>query len=264
MAPPPARLTRPGVRAVVAAMALALTTAACGAGTAARARLGSDEQAVVTSFYPLQFATQQITGGAVPVSVLTKPGAEPHDLELAPQDIARMSRGEARRLRRRLPAGRRRRHCRGPADSGARRRGRGPPVPHPRRGVRTGGRDRTAARRPWPRGQRPALLARPPALRGRRPGHRRASGEGRPGPRGDIREEHGDLRRQAHDARRRAPVRPRVRAARRSSSPATPPSATSPQRYGLQQHGITGISPDAEPSAVAGSSRSPTSSGAMG
>ena len=43
--------------------------------------------AVVTSFYPLQFATQQITGSALPVTVLTKPGAEPHDLELAPQDV---------------------------------------------------------------------------------------------------------------------------------------------------------------------------------
>jgi zinc transport system substrate-binding protein len=90
MAPPPARLTRPGVGAVVAAMALALTTAACGTGASSGS--GSDEQAVVTSFYPLQFATQQITGGAVPVSVLTKPGTEPHDLELAPQDVARMSR----------------------------------------------------------------------------------------------------------------------------------------------------------------------------
>lgn len=46
---------------------------------------------VVTSFYPIQFATQQITGGAVPVSVLTKPGAEPHDLELSPQDIGGMT-----------------------------------------------------------------------------------------------------------------------------------------------------------------------------
>jgi zinc transport system substrate-binding protein len=45
----------------------------------------------VTSFYPIQFATQQITGGRLPVSVLTKPGAEPHDLELAPQDISAMT-----------------------------------------------------------------------------------------------------------------------------------------------------------------------------
>lgn len=75
--------------------ALVLGSAACGAASSSRAGSGSSapsEQAVVTSFYPLQFAVEQITAGAVPVTVLTKPGTEPHDLELAPQDIARMSR----------------------------------------------------------------------------------------------------------------------------------------------------------------------------
>jgi zinc transport system substrate-binding protein len=43
---------------------------------------------VVTSFYPIQFVTQQIAGTGLPVTALTKPGAEPHDLELAPQDVA--------------------------------------------------------------------------------------------------------------------------------------------------------------------------------
>lgn len=80
-APPPRRV----LSAVVAATALALTTAACGSGSDSGS--GSAAGAVVTSFYPIQFATQQITGGALPVTVLTKPGAEPHDLELAPQDI---------------------------------------------------------------------------------------------------------------------------------------------------------------------------------
>ena len=45
----------------------------------------------MTSFYPIQFATEQITGSALPVTALTKPGAEPHDLELAPQDVAGMT-----------------------------------------------------------------------------------------------------------------------------------------------------------------------------
>lgn len=83
---PHARLRRGALPALVAAVVLVLTTAACGSGSGSAA-----ESAVVTSFYPLQFAVQQITGGAVPVTVLTKPGTEPHDLELAPQDIARMS-----------------------------------------------------------------------------------------------------------------------------------------------------------------------------
>jgi zinc transport system substrate-binding protein len=77
--------------AIVAATALALTTAACGGGSDSGSGSGSAEGPVVTSFYPIQFATQQITGGRVPVTVLTKPGAEPHDLELAPQDIGDMT-----------------------------------------------------------------------------------------------------------------------------------------------------------------------------
>ncbi|GGM81681.1 zinc ABC transporter substrate-binding protein [Terrabacter tumescens] len=86
MSSPPARRT---LSAVVAATALVLGTAACGSdvGSGSAPAGGS----VVTSFYPLQFATQQITGGKLPVTVLTKPGAEPHDLELAPQDIGGMT-----------------------------------------------------------------------------------------------------------------------------------------------------------------------------
>ncbi|HET8988282.1 MAG TPA: metal ABC transporter substrate-binding protein [Humibacillus sp.] len=72
--------------ALGASAALVLSATACGSGSGAGS--GSTEGAVVTSFYPIQFVTQQITGSALPVTVLTKPGAEPHDLELAPQDVA--------------------------------------------------------------------------------------------------------------------------------------------------------------------------------
>jgi zinc transport system substrate-binding protein len=86
MTSPPARRT---LSAVVAATALVLSTAACGSDSGSGS--GAADGSVVTSFYPLQFATQQITGGKLPVTVLTKPGAEPHDLELAPQDIGGMT-----------------------------------------------------------------------------------------------------------------------------------------------------------------------------
>ncbi|MGL5857413.1 MAG: metal ABC transporter substrate-binding protein [Angustibacter sp.] len=43
---------------------------------------------VVTSFYPLQYLAERIGGDQVEVTSLTKPGAEPHDLELTPQDVA--------------------------------------------------------------------------------------------------------------------------------------------------------------------------------
>lgn len=42
---------------------------------------------VVVSFYPLQFISERIGGSRVEVTNLTAPGAEPHDLELAPRAI---------------------------------------------------------------------------------------------------------------------------------------------------------------------------------
>ena len=65
-----------------------LATAGCGSSSPGG---DGDKPDVVTSFYPIQFATERIAGGALDVSVLTKPGAEPHDLEITPQDLARMT-----------------------------------------------------------------------------------------------------------------------------------------------------------------------------
>jgi zinc transport system substrate-binding protein len=42
---------------------------------------------VVASFYPLEEAVSQVGGDLVTVENLTPPGVEPHDLELAPDDI---------------------------------------------------------------------------------------------------------------------------------------------------------------------------------
>jgi zinc transport system substrate-binding protein len=43
---------------------------------------------VIASFYPLAFVAQRIGGRCVEVIDLTPPGAEPHDLELTPDDVA--------------------------------------------------------------------------------------------------------------------------------------------------------------------------------
>ncbi|MCP3817622.1 metal ABC transporter substrate-binding protein [Streptomyces sp. A3M-1-3] len=48
---------------------------------------------VVASFYPMQFLAEEIGGDHVAVSSLTKPGVEPHDLEITPQQTAAL--GEA-------------------------------------------------------------------------------------------------------------------------------------------------------------------------
>ncbi|MGW6307831.1 metal ABC transporter substrate-binding protein [Streptomyces niveus] len=49
--------------------------------------------AVVTSFYPMQYLAEEIGGSHVDVSTLTKPGVEPHDLELGTRQAAQL--GEA-------------------------------------------------------------------------------------------------------------------------------------------------------------------------
>jgi zinc transport system substrate-binding protein len=64
--------------------------ASCLAGCGAAAGNGSGRERVVASFYPLAFAAEQIGGPDVDVENLTPPGAEPHDLEVSPQDIANL------------------------------------------------------------------------------------------------------------------------------------------------------------------------------
>jgi zinc transport system substrate-binding protein len=70
----------------------ALALSSCGLGQQSSASTGKLD--VVASFYPLQFATEQIGGGHVAVTNLTKPGAEPHDLELTPQDVGTVSKAK--------------------------------------------------------------------------------------------------------------------------------------------------------------------------
>ncbi|MFJ2176136.1 metal ABC transporter substrate-binding protein [Streptomyces sp. NPDC087851] len=54
---------------------------------------GDGKLAVVASFYPMEYLAQQIGGDHVSVTTLTKPGVEPHDLELKPRQAAQL--GEA-------------------------------------------------------------------------------------------------------------------------------------------------------------------------
>lgn len=73
--------------AVAGAVVLGLTTlTACSASDAADHKNG-DKLNVVASFYPMQFLAEQIGGKHVSVTTLTKPGVEPHDLELTPRQI---------------------------------------------------------------------------------------------------------------------------------------------------------------------------------
>ncbi|MGW6706852.1 metal ABC transporter substrate-binding protein [Streptomyces sp. NPDC054956] len=79
--------------ALAGAVALAATalTACSGAAGAAGSKDGKLD--VMASFYPMQFLAEQIGKDHVKVDTLTKPGVEPHDLEITPKQTAQL--GEA-------------------------------------------------------------------------------------------------------------------------------------------------------------------------
>jgi zinc transport system substrate-binding protein len=59
---------------------------ACGCGCGARAN-GGGKPVIAAAFYPLAWLAEQVAGPGFYVQNLTKPGAEPHDLELTPRQI---------------------------------------------------------------------------------------------------------------------------------------------------------------------------------
>ncbi|MDX6423529.1 MAG: zinc transport system substrate-binding protein [Gaiellaceae bacterium] len=73
----------PALRLIAAALAV-VALAACGGGDEG----GTGQRSVLASFYPLEYAAVQVGDGQVDVTNLTPPGAEPHDLELTPRDVA--------------------------------------------------------------------------------------------------------------------------------------------------------------------------------
>ncbi|MDW4901375.1 metal ABC transporter substrate-binding protein [Streptomyces californicus] len=77
--------------AVAGAVALGLTAlSACSTSDAADGGDGGKLK-VTASFYPMQFLAERIGGEHVAVTSLTKPGVEPHDLELTPRQIGSIS-----------------------------------------------------------------------------------------------------------------------------------------------------------------------------
>ncbi|WP_328690237.1 metal ABC transporter substrate-binding protein [Streptomyces phaeochromogenes] len=78
--------------AVTGATVLALLgLSACStADTAAASREDGGKVDVMASFYPLQYLAEEIGRDHVSVTTLTRPGVEPHDLELTPQQTAQL------------------------------------------------------------------------------------------------------------------------------------------------------------------------------
>lgn len=77
-----------------AAVVTATVLAGCGSDGGSDGTAGGDGPQVVTAFYPLQFVTERIAGDRAEVTSLTKPGVEAHDLELAPQDVAKVAKAD--------------------------------------------------------------------------------------------------------------------------------------------------------------------------
>ncbi len=90
-------LVLPLVLAVMAGCGSNTATTSNTEGTAATSgasgtnETGADRIEVVASFYPLQWMAEQVGGDRVTVSNLAPPGAEPHDLELTPTDVGRVT-----------------------------------------------------------------------------------------------------------------------------------------------------------------------------
>jgi zinc transport system substrate-binding protein len=81
--------TMPTARRLVApAVAALLVVGAASCGTSGGDRTADGRLRIEASFYPLQWMAQEIGGRRVEVGSLTPPGAEPHDLELTPRQVA--------------------------------------------------------------------------------------------------------------------------------------------------------------------------------
>ena len=84
-------LVRRWLRVLACLLPLAAAAGCANAGSATTAHTGQDRLAIVTAFYPLQFIAQRVAGDHATVANLTHPGAEPHDLELTPRQVASLT-----------------------------------------------------------------------------------------------------------------------------------------------------------------------------
>jgi zinc transport system substrate-binding protein len=76
---------------VLCCMLILLAVSGCASARPASSSGPRGELTIVTAFYPLQFVAQRVSGGHAAVMNLTHPGAEPHDLELTPRQVASLT-----------------------------------------------------------------------------------------------------------------------------------------------------------------------------
>lgn len=71
------------------ALPAALALTGCGAAGATPAA-DDGRLAVTASFYPVQYLAERVGGEHVDVSVLTRPGVDPHEVELTPREVGQL------------------------------------------------------------------------------------------------------------------------------------------------------------------------------
>ena len=92
MSSSPTRRTARTVRAAALLLAGALALGGCSAFSDSTGKDGAPS--VAASFYPLEFLAQRVGGELVDLTVLTGPGQEPHDLELTVAQTATIAQAD--------------------------------------------------------------------------------------------------------------------------------------------------------------------------
>jgi zinc transport system substrate-binding protein len=87
-------VTRLGIVRPLIAAVLATAVVASVSGCRTTAPSADRRPSVVAAFYPLQFAAQSVGGDAVSVTSLTPAGVEPHDLELTASQVAEIAQAD--------------------------------------------------------------------------------------------------------------------------------------------------------------------------
>lgn len=88
------RRPRPATGTALLSAAVLALTACSGSSESPTPSTGSSDDSraltVTAAFYPLEYAVQQVGGDRVAVHALTSPGVEPHDLEISPAAVKQM------------------------------------------------------------------------------------------------------------------------------------------------------------------------------
>ncbi|WP_231505242.1 metal ABC transporter substrate-binding protein [Cellulomonas sp. URHE0023] len=82
------------VAALLTGPALLVGSALTGCATDAQSPVADGTVDVMASFYPLEHVVQEVGGERVTVRSLTPPGAEPHDVELSPAQVSRLDQAD--------------------------------------------------------------------------------------------------------------------------------------------------------------------------